>query len=119
MTTGNSSQQASNHAPADNTVRALEDTLDYKFYQRACELAGEPASAKDFKQGQAEGKFHFSDDNALLSALLSLYGLNIHIIAGEWTVFSAKAGQVTVFANSPLEAALSWVVSQPLDLLTG
>lgn len=118
MTTGNSSQPASNQTPA--TSSATDDsTLDYKFYQRACELAGETASAESFEQGQTEGKFRFSEDNALLGALLSLYGLNIHIIAGEWTVFSAKSGQVTVFASTPLEAALTWVISQPLDLLTG
>lgn len=119
MTTGNSSQSTSQKTDANNGASSIEESLDYKFYQRACALAGETAAVESFHQGQSEGKFRFTEDTALLNALLTMYGLNMHLIAGEWTVFSAKDGQVTVFGNTPLEAALNWVVSQPLDLLTG
>jgi hypothetical protein len=121
VTTGNSRQDLPNttqHQASENKIPDAE-TLDFQFYQRACELAGESASTSAFEAGRKEGKFRFTEDATLLNSLLTLYGLNLHQIAGEWTVFSNKPGQVTVFATSPLEAVITWVVSQPLALLTG
>lgn len=131
MTSGNSQDNSQKNAPAQPTApnasqntaeqpqSAVTQTLDYQFYHRACELAGEVPSESIFTAGQAEGKFRFTEDVTLLNSLLTLYNLNLHEIAGEWTVFARKTGQVTVFASTPLEAVLTWVVAQPLALLTG
>jgi len=131
VTTGNSSQPASqgntqpnaNNAPPKEAHSGSEpkgtQTLDYQFYHRACELAGEAASEETFTEGQRQGKFKFTQDATLLNSLLTLYNLNLHQIAGEWTVFANKPGQVTVFAATPLDAVLTWVITQPLALLTG
>jgi hypothetical protein len=118
VTTGNSSQPAHQSNETSTPADAAE-SLNYRFYVRACELAGETASAENFAAGQAEGQFKFTEDAALLGSLLSLYSINIHQIAGEWLAFASKPGQVSVFAQTPLQAAISWVISQPLDLLTG
>ena len=94
-----------------------DNSLDYQFYQRACELAQKTPSAEDFQRGLAEGRYRFSQDDSLVSTLASLYQLNMHHLNDEWLAFSAKVGQSPAYGHTPLEAVLNWMINQPLDFL--
>jgi len=93
-------------------------SLDYRFYQKACQIAGQTPSLSEFNTGRAKGLFRFTENESLLSGLVDLYGLSIHSIAGEWLVFSNRPGQTSTFGSTPLQAAVAWVINQSIDTLS-
>ena len=90
-------------------VDSLEgEELDYWMYRNACEVLENKASKQDFDSGYAEGKFHFSEDKALLSDLMETYTINIQRLAGEWL---ASTSGHSYYANSPIIAAIRLVIA--------
>ncbi len=91
-----------------NVASLTGEQLDYWMYNHACKVMGQSASKSEFQEGYSQGRFHFSEDRALLADLMETYNINIQRLAGEWL---ASTSGNSYYGDTPLIAACRLVVA--------